>query len=104
MKKQAEKAKKYYDRRVRCSKLEHGDLVLVKRFGFRGKHKIQDRWENQVYEVLESCHSSPLVFRLRKEDGTGGIRTLHRNHLLPFRTKILEEDTSSPPVELENSN
>ena len=59
MKKQAEKARKYYDRRVRCSKLEPGDLVLVKRFGFRGKHKIQDRWENHVYEVLESCHSSP---------------------------------------------
>ena len=60
MKKQAEKAKKYYDRRVRCSKLRPGDLVLIKRFGFRGKHKIQDRWENQVYKVLESCHSSPL--------------------------------------------
>ena len=104
MKKQAEKAKKYYDRRVRCSKLEPGDLVLVKRSGFRGKHKIQDRWENQVYEVLESCHSSPLVFRLRREDGTGGIWTLHGNHLLPFRTKILEEDTSTPPVELEDSN
>ena len=104
MKKQAEKAKKYYDKRVRCSKLEPGDLVLVKRFGFRGKHKIQDRWENQVYEVLESCHSSPLVFRLRREDGTGGIRTLHRNHLLPFRTKILEEDNPTPPVELEDSN
>ena len=95
MRKQAEKAKKYYDRRVRCSKLEPGDLVLVKRFGFRGRHKIQDRWENQVYEVLESCHSSPLVFRLRREDGTCGIRTLHRNHLLPFRTKILEEETST---------
>ena len=104
MKKQAEKAKKYYDRRVRCSKLRPGDLVLIKRFGFRGKHKIQDKWENQVYEVLESCHSSPLVFRLRREDGTGGIRTLHRNHLLPFRTKILEKDNPTPPVELEDSN
>ena len=41
--KMANKAKKYYDRRVRCSKLEQGDLVLVKKFGFRGKHKIQDR-------------------------------------------------------------
>ena len=60
MKKQAEKAKKYYDRRVKCSKLRPGDLILIKRFGFRGKHKIQDRWENQVYNVLESCHSSPL--------------------------------------------
>ena len=101
MEKQANKAKKYYDRKVRCSKLEPGDLVLVKRFGFKGKHKIQDRWENQIYEVLESCHSSPLVFRVRKEDGTGKIRILHRNLLLPLKTRILEDET---PQEPENSN
>ena len=96
MEKQAEKAKKYYDRKVRCSKLEPGDLVLVKRFGFRGKHKIQDRWENHVYEVLESCHSSPLVFRIRREDGTGNVRVLHRNLLLPFKTRIMDEEVSPP--------
>ena len=69
MEKQAAKAKKYYDRRVRCSKLEPGDLVLVKMFGFRGKHKIQDRWENHVYEVLESCHSSPISSDLKEKMG-----------------------------------
>ena len=96
MEKMANKAKKYYDRKVRCSKLEPGDLVLVRKFGFKGKHKIQDRWENQVYEVLESCHSSPLVFRVKREDGTGNIKVLHRNLLLPLRPRILEEDT--PPL------
>ena len=102
MEKQAEKAKKYYDRKVRCSKLEPGDLVLVKRFGFRGKHKIQDRWENHVYEVLESCHSSPLVFRIRREDGTGNVRVLHRNLLLPFKTRIMDEEV--PPPHLDNED
>ena len=101
MEKQASKAKKYYDRRVRCSKLEPGDLVLVKRFGFRGKHKIQDRWETHVCEVLESCHSSPLVFRVRREDGTGGVKVLHRNHLLPFRTKILDEEPLAPQTQIQ---
>ena len=98
MEKQAAKAKKYYDRRVRCSKLEPGDLVLVKRFGFRGKHKIQDRWEHHVYEVLESCHSSPLVFRVRREDGEGGVRVLHRNLLLPFKTRILDGEATPQPT------
>ena len=98
MEKQAAKAKKYYDRRVRCSKLEPGDLVLVKKFGFRGKHKIQDRWENHVYEVLESCHSSPLVFRIKREDGEGGIRILHRNLLLPFKSRILDEELPPQPT------
>ena len=104
MEKQANKAKKYYDRKVRCSKLEPGDLVLVKRFGFKGKHKIQDRWENQIYEVLEFCHSSPLVFRIRKEDGTGKIRILHRNLLLPLRTRILDEESPPPTKELDDSS
>ena len=98
MEKQAAKAKKYYDRRVRCSKLEPGDLVLVKKFGFRGKHKIQDRWENHVYEVLESCHSSSLVFRIKREDGEGGIRILHRNLLLPFKSRILDEELTPQPT------
>ena len=103
MKKQANKAKKYYDRKVRCSKLYPGDLVLVKQFGQRGKHKIQDRWENNVYEVLESCHSSPLVFRVRREDGTGKIRILHRNLLLPLRTRILEDEPLSINPESDES-
>ena len=104
MEKQAEKAKKYYDRRVRCSKIEPGDLVLVKKFGFKGKHKIQDMWENHVYEVLESCHSSPLVFRVRREDGTGGIRVLHRNLFLPLRTSIFDEEHPAPSQEPGDSN
>ena len=104
MEKQAEKAKKYYDRKVRCSKLEPGDLVLVKIFGFRGKHKIQDRWENHIYEVLESCHSSPLVFRIRREDGTGNVRILHRNLLLPFRTRIMDEEVPPPHVDNEDDS
>ena len=104
MEKQAEKAKKYYDRKVRCSKLEPGDLVLVKRFGFRGKHKIQDRWENHVYEVLESCHSSPLVFRIRREDGTGNVRVLHRNLLLPFKTRIMDEEVLPPHTNNKDDN
>ena len=93
MEKEAKKeAKKYYDRRVRCSQLSTGDLVLVKRMNFKGKHKIQDRWEQDVYEDLGTCRGSPLVFQVQKEDGTGKIRILHRNMLLPLRTKIPEED------------
>ena len=104
MEKQADKPKKHYDTRVRCSKLKPGDLVLVKKFGFRGKHKIQDRWENHVYEVLESCYSSPLVFRIRREDGTGNLRVLHRNLLLPLRTRILDEELPALHEEPEDCN
>ena len=52
-----------------------------------------------MYEVLESCHSSPLVFRVRREDGTGKIRILHRNLLLSLRTRILEDEPPPPTQE-----
>ena len=96
MEKEAMKAKKCYDRRVRCSQLSPEDLVLVKRMAFKGKHKIQDRWEHDIYEVLDNCRHSPLVFRVQKEDSTGKIRILHRNLLLPLRTRIPEEDIEPP--------
>ena len=60
-----------------------------------------------MYEVLESCHSSPLVFRIKREDGEGGVRTLHRNLLLPFKTRVLDEEVTPqlpPQEELEDSN
>ena len=60
-----------------------------------------------MYEVLESCHSSPVVFRIKREDGEGGIRILHRNLLLPFKTRILDEELtpqSTPQEEPEDSN
>ena len=59
---------------------------------FKGKHKIQDRWEQ---EVLDTCRGSPLVFKIQREDGKGKIRILHRNLLLPLRTKIPEEEMES---------
>ena len=104
MEKEANKAKKYYDRKVRCSQISPGDLVLVKRMAFKGKHKIQDRWEHNVYEVLESCRGSPLVFRVQREDGEGDVRILHRNLLLPLRTRIPEEEPDPPSPSLYSSS
>ena len=70
------------------------DLVLVQRMAFKEKHKIQNRSEQDIYKVLDTCRGSPLVFRVQKEDDTGKIRILHRNLLLPLRTKIPGDDLS----------
>ena len=37
--KEAERAKQRYDLKIKCSKLETGDLVLVRKKAFTGKHK-----------------------------------------------------------------
>ena len=69
------------------------------------KEKTRSKIDGRMrYEVLESCHSSPIVFRIRKEDGTGKIRVLHRNLLLPLRTRIMDGEPSPQPEELDNSS
>ena len=34
------------------AELEVGDLVLVKQTAWKGRHKIQDRWESEEYQVV----------------------------------------------------
>ena len=51
-KRQQAKHRKLYDQRCRGAELEAGDLVLVKQTAWKGRHKIQDRWEGEEYQVV----------------------------------------------------
>lgn len=74
-----------------CGIMPHtGDLVLVRRFGFKGKHKLADRWESDVYKVVRKIDDIP-VYVIKKEDGKGKERTLHRNHLLPVTWPLISQ-------------
>ena len=44
--KQQAKHRELYDLKCRGSALDVGDLVLVKQTAWKGRHKIQDRWES----------------------------------------------------------
>ena len=44
--------KQQYDHKIRCTKLEPGDMMMVCQKAFRGKQKIADRWENNMYGFL----------------------------------------------------
>ena len=50
--KEAIRSKQRFDKTAKSSKLEPGDLVLVKRKGFMSKHKIADRWETEPYAIV----------------------------------------------------
>ena len=52
-KKESEHSKRGYNWNVKCTKLESGDLVLLKQKAFKGKHKISDRWENTPHWVIQ---------------------------------------------------
>lgn len=78
----AERNKKRFDRNVVASVLEVGDRVLVRNVRLRGKHKLSDKWEPDVYTVLKKAQNVP-VYTVCPEGKDGPIRTLHRDLLLP---------------------
>ena len=84
MKKASRRAKGRYDLRVRGAVPEAGDLVLVKLVGLTGKHKLADKWESEPYEVIRKPDAAMPVYVVKRCDGEGHERTLHRNMLFPL--------------------
>ena len=80
--------KKYYDIKARAAQLEVGDRVLVKILAHDGKHKLSDKWADEVYIVAEQPNADIPVYKVKREDGEGSTRTLHRNHLLYLGNKL----------------
>lgn len=76
--------KSHYDKKQRGAVVRPQDRVLVKIVAFDGKHKISDRWEHDIYVVQEQPNQEVPVYIVKREDGEGATRTLHRNLLLPI--------------------
>lgn len=91
-----EKQKKQYDKRATASRVSVGDKVLVKVLAFDGKHKIADKFEEDIYEVTEQPREEIPVFKIRSQNGVEKI--LHRNHLLPIQTTDGEDDTEEKKI------
>ena len=88
-----------YDRKCRGATLDIGNLVLVKQTAWKGRHKIQDCWEEEEYQVVDQPTPGVPVY-------VGGRpRVLHRNLLLPQQGRIRQEgvtgEESSPDSESE---
>ena len=94
-----ETQKKYYDQKARAAKLETGDRVLVKILAFEGKHKIQDKFEEEPYVVVEQPNKDIPVYRVRSEK-SDVAKTLHRNHLFPIGDKLMERGAPVPKKRL----
>ena len=75
--------KRQYDAKARDATLQPGDRVLARNLSNRGKHKVQDRWEDIPYIVLRRAGELP-VYVIQQEGGDKRRRTLHRNLLLPY--------------------
>ena len=98
--KQAQKYKSSYDRKAKGTQLKENDIVLAKRVAWKGRHKIQNKWEPSECIVVEQPNLKVPVYKVKSlEDNK--IRVLHRNMLLPLGIKFLPEDESEQDSEEE---
>ena len=89
--------------------LDIGDLVLVKETAWKGKHKIQDRWESDEYQVIDQPTPGIPVYKVKCIAG-GRTRVLHCNLLLPLQGRLRQSegqvgiDTPDPEEEEEEDS
>ena len=93
-KKDKTRHKEHYDLKTRGAVISPGDGVLVRNVSIRGKNKLADKWEKIPYLVIEQPSKGIPVYKVKHENGTGGIRTLHRNLLLPIGNIPMETSSS----------
>ena len=72
-------------------------MVLVHVTTSKGKHKIQNRWENWEYVVEWQLYFNLQVYVLCPIDGEVHSCTMHRNYLLPI-SKTLEQEEGENSV------
>ena len=62
-----------------------GDKVLLRHTAFKGKDKIQDHWEYNIYEVVEQPLGNIPVFKIKSAGGDEDwVKIVYRNLLLPL--------------------
>ena len=87
------------------STLREGDRVLVQNKERReGTNKLFCYWEPNVYTVAKVMDENSVVYRVKREDGKGRQRVLHRNMLLPVSEDFKPESTTVPkPMSIEKT-
>ena len=86
----------YYDRKAGAVALQPGDVVMVCTYGFVGKRKVKDQWEDGGFIVESQLEDWP-VYKVRCLTSDAKQRPkywiLHRNRLLLVTN---EDDTVIP--------
>ena len=84
---QQPKHRELYDMKCKGAALDVGDLVLVKQTAWKGRYKIQNRWESGEYQVVGQPTPGVPVYTVKRVAG-GKTKVLHRNLLLPLQGSI----------------
>lgn len=70
--------------------------MLLRNYGVTGKHKLKDKWRSMPYIVVGKMPNLP-VYQVKPERGTGVVKTVHRNHLLPIGYLVRLPSESDEP-------
>ena len=105
VKRSQRRQKEHYDLKSRGAVLEVGDRVLVKVVVFDGRHKLADKWEDEPYVIISQPNEGVPVYEVRREDGQGRKRVLHRNLLLPIgHLSEFDRSDQQPPTPAPRKN
>ena len=81
-----------YDHKLKYSWLEPGDPVLLCKKASQGKHNVEGKWGQTMYEIIQRCYGHASIYRIKPYDGEGKVRIVHRNLLLPIAHNPVEVD------------
>ena len=86
MKAAADVQKDIFDKKAKPHTFQIGDLVYLRQHNFKGRHKIQDVYASQLYEVVDQPDSENFVYTIQVLDGTER-KTVHSTELKLARVK-----------------
>ena len=89
---EAQRQKRYYDRKTCTTRLIPEDVVLVRNDSFRGHRKLIDRWNDVPHKVISQVEGDLPCYIV--EAPSGERKVLHRNRLF----LVLRPDRTDGPV------
>lgn len=72
--------------------------MLLKNLGLKEKHKLQASWSPFCYTVVGKLPKLP-VYKVKPEKGSGGVKSVHQDHILPNGQLVrLPKTDCNPPT------
>lgn len=77
----ADHRKVRHDEQVLDAPLREGQLVYLRDYGVRGRHKIQDLWSSVVHQVVKAPQEGGVVYTVAPMDELSKVKHVHRSLL-----------------------
>ena len=103
----AGRRKERHDIRVREAPLQVGQLVYLRNHHFRGRHKIQDLWHPDLFQVLRAPSGDSPVYTVAPVSDLHESRNVHRDmlkaHIMPYSRLEQSADEIIPPDQVDGN-